>query len=298
MIYFTLPNLAEDFMIHNSLYTMMRKFRDYMRYSGVCIGAQSGNFSYCSWNGDINNNVGNGYYYPDLLGTQMNSMVCSRINCANVFLEDYDINDNLGQMILKTFDDGSTVLEISSIPFMEQILEQYPGYQFHFSKYADLISPFTPELLNDIAATEKFVSIGVPDKYSNDFEWLGQLKKKRLFEITIDSICPPSCVNFDHCRLKEQANQLKYSGMSLIYGCNKVIPYYANPNVISLDTIMKDYVPKGFTHFAFSTCYSGTVMDRINFYVEYFFKPEHWETVKNEMLMDLNNGGVLTNEQN
>ena len=37
------------------------------------------------------------------------------------FDEDYDINDNLGQMILKTFDDGSTVLEISSIPFDKKI---------------------------------------------------------------------------------------------------------------------------------------------------------------------------------
>lgn len=295
MIYFTLPNFVENFQLHNLLYATIRKFKNELRYSDIYLGAQSGSFPYCSWNGDINNNVGNGYYYPDFLNIQLGSGICTRLNCANVFLEDYDINDNMGQEILKIFDDGSTTIEVSSIPFMEQIAEQYPSYRFHFSKYADLITPFTPELLNEIAISEKFVSIGIPDRYSHDFEWLSQLKKKRMYEITLDAICPITCANFNQCYLKEQANQLQYSGTSLIFGCNKAMPYYNNPNIISLETIVKEYLPKGFNHFTFSTCYNGTPLDKINFFVEYFFKPEAWEAVKTDMLVEFNKGGGLSN---
>mgnify|MGYP003302101781 CR=1 FL=1 len=52
--------------------------------------------------------------------------------------------------ILNIFHDGSTILEISSIPLMEKIHKDYPNYYFMFSKQADLISEFTPEILNEI----------------------------------------------------------------------------------------------------------------------------------------------------
>ncbi|MDO4378796.1 MAG: hypothetical protein Q4C64_06595 [Erysipelotrichia bacterium] len=284
MIYFTLPNFIEQNDINTTIAALVRRYPDKTRVKGVRIVEQTGGIPYHCWNGSINSNVGNGVYYSDLVNVQNCISLNARINCANVLLEDFDFYDNFSQTILKIFDESSTALEISSIPLMEQIQEKYPTYQFMFSKSADLITPFTQEILNEIAKSGRFYKIGIPDRVSRDMEWLSGLKKKSLYEITVDPICPIDCPEICQCAYKEQLNQLQYSGISTICSCNKTTPMYSNQQILSLEDIQDKYLSKGFQHYVFSPCYIGDLNAKVSFYITYFFKTEDQSQMLTEAL--------------
>ena len=284
MISFALPNFYENSNIHAFLYDLVKTHPEYFK-EPVSFYISTGAFPYSSWNGGINCNVGRGAFYGDFITTQnfrASAMMPLRLNMANILLESTDYYDHMNAAILDIFHDGSTVLEVSSIPLMEYIQEKYPDYRFAFSKQADLITEFTPELLTSLAESNNFIMIGLPDRLTYDLDFLKTLKKKSCFEITVNPICPVDCDGCSSCWIAEHQNQLEYSGQQNILMCNKKNSFLNTKTILSIEEIKKTYVPLGLTHFTFSTQYVLSPDELVDFYIQYFIKPEYGATCFNE----------------
>lgn len=283
MLYFALPNICENFQLNLFMHELTKVMPDSFK-TKVSFFTQQGGLPYCSWNGGVNSNIGAGVYYNDLVDMQRSHSLPTRLNMSNVLLEEYDFYDNFSHIILEVFNNGSTVVELSSIPLMEYIREKFPYYRFMFSKNADLITAFTPELLDSILEEVNDVTlIGVPDKYTFNLEWLNQLKRKNMYEITVNPFCSAKCQNCDICLLKEHQNQIDYSGKSVLGLCNHSYNVLDLTNVLSIEEILEKY--KGFNRFTFTCVYGRTVEEWLSFYINYFIKPsdylkvtEYWNT--------------------
>lgn len=291
MLYFALPNFYENFPV-NSFLRDLCKSRPEIFKTKVSFYAMTGSIPYCSWSGGLNSNIGPGAYYNDLIELQRNASLPLRINMANVLLEETDYYDNFADVILKIFDCGSNVIEISSIPLMEIIEKKYPNYRFTFSKNADLITEFTPDLIGSILELDQILTLGIPEKYSFDKEWLKALPKKSKCEITVNPKCDCSaCKNYDACLLQEHKNQIMYSGMQAMESCSKRNNLFDMNKMITIEEIEKTYSKMGFTRFTFSPSYAYDNNTLMKFYLGYFVKPEYhmeayaqWENQMNELM--------------
>ena len=291
MIYFTLPEFYENFMLNNFFIKLLRE-RPELFKTKLNIIQTSGNFPYCCWNGAHNSNHGIGAYYNDYSTCSLKNGVPLRLNCANVLLETTDFNDAMGNVILDLCHNGSNLIEISNLDFMEKIIEKYPNYKFVFSKYAHLMTEFTPDLLNDIIGFQKFNLIGIPESFNKNFDFLTNINQKKYLELTVNPICPLKCKQLFDCEMNEQKGQLCYSCISLYNQCKKVTKFNIhNPAFISIEEIQKIYLPMGITHFTFS---SGVINDNytmFNFYTHYFIKPEF-----HQLVLDLWEQGASQNK--
>lgn len=274
MLYFSLPDFYERFQLNMFMRDLSKFNPDYFK-AEISFVCQDGALPYCSWSGGKNSCVGNGAYYSDFISCQQMGAIPYRINFANVLLEEDDYADNMAHAVLKAFDCGSNIIEISSIPLMEKISEKYPEYRFSFSRNADLITEFTPELIEGILSIDNMLTVGIPEKYSYNIEWLKQLPKKALCEIVVNPRCPATCKNCDVCLLKEHQNQLNYSGQQQISSCEKRLNWFNSNNIISLEQINKVYKKMGFIRFAIIGDYSLDDDTLMKFYIDYFIKPEH-----------------------
>lgn len=273
MMYFALPNFYEHYFL-NAFMCEMNKARPEFFKTKVSFYCNQGALPYHSWNGGINSNYGPGAYYQDFIGLQSRAQIPYRVNCANVLLEDYDFYDNLSQIALECLNNGSIVLEISSIPLMEKLQEKYPYYRYMFSKQADLITSFTPEMIDSIIDTDQFTLVGIPDKYTFDVAWLKEIKHKSKCEITVNPLCPASCKNHDACLLKEHQNQLDYSNQQQRCSCSNRLEIFNEKNILSIEKL-KDYTKMGFNRFTFSNVYNASIDEVASFYFNYFIKPEY-----------------------
>lgn len=273
MLYFALPNFYEHYFL-NSFMCEMNKVHPEFFKTKISFYCSQGALPYHSWNGGINSNFGTGAYYQDFISLQNKAQVPYRINCANVLLEDYDFYDNLSQIALECLNNGSVVLEISSIPLMEKLQEKYPYYRYMFSKQADLITAFTPEMIDSIIETDQFTMVGIPDKYTFNKEWLRQIQKKSKCEITVNPLCSARCKNHDACLLKEHQNQIDYSNQQQRLTCSNKNNIFDANSILTIEKL-KDYTKLGFNHFTFSNVYNVNVDEVAGFYFNYFIKPEH-----------------------
>lgn len=280
MIYFTLPNFFQNFQINNIINYLTVNYKDKLRNSNIKIIGVTGNFPHCSWNGDFNNNILQNMtvLYSDMINIEQTISFPIRLNCANVFLEDYDVYDAMSQTILTIFNNSNHQLEVSSISFMEKIQQFFPNYNFTFSKYADLILPFTSEILECLVDSGNFTLIGVPNKYSYDIDWLKSLKKKKYYEITVNPTCC-FCDKYNECLLLEHCKQIEYSNQSMILSCEDI---KNNSSIISIEDIENQYLPLGFSHFTFDVNYTDITENQIIFYIQYFFKDEYF----NDLLLE------------
>lgn len=293
MIYFTLPNFYYYNNVNNTLFVLSTRENSKLKNPNIMINSQSGSIPFQCWSGDINNNIGTGMFYQELVELRDTRQIDLRFNFANILLEDYDYYDNLGHAILKIFDDVGASIEISSIPFMEFLQEKYPYYNFVFSKQADIINPFTEKTIEILTEQECFQLIGLPDRMLSDIELLKKLPNKRQLELTVDPLCPFSCGNYANCMILEQQNQLRYSGRSVFESCPKYFFKYDNPQIISLEQIQDIYAPLGFCHFTFSTTYREiNELSQLQFYIQYFFKEEYWNEISEKGLKVLNGESI------
>lgn len=285
MIFFSLPNFFTSFGINNLLLETNRLSPEVFKEK-IAFENCSGNFPYCSWNGGMNNCMGEGAYYEAFLSCYKGNASPLRLNFANVCLENTDFYDSMANAILDTNDNGSNIIEISNLELMDYIHTQYPNYNFVFSKQADLITEFTPELINTIIGMDKFILIGIPDKYYKDFDWLQQIDKKSKIELTVNPMCPINCKNYANCHIQEHEFQLAYSEKSNLRNCSKIYNENNPRTILTLEDIKKDYVPLGITHFTFSP-YIQEDYSLIQFYLKYFIKENEQEKVFDKWMLRL-----------
>lgn len=288
MIKFTLPNFFDYFYINQFFITLSKSNPNFFKKE-IAFIQHSGPFPYLSWNGGFNCNSGGGAYYTDFTNCYRLTSLPIRFNMANVLLEEFDYNDNMGNSILETNHNGSNLIEISNLDFMEKIAQQYPNYKFVLSKQADLITPFSSELLNSITEADKFFLIGLPDKFNKDFDFLQSLKRKKQFEITVNPLCSAKCKHYDTCLLNIHKLQLEYSGQQPIQNCLKSNHFNNFEKLLSLEEIEEKYIPLGFSHFTFSSVVLPA-SEVFSFYTKYFIKEEYQQQVMNMFNVS---GGVM-----
>ena len=125
----------------------------------------SGNFPFNIWNGGLNNVFDKGAVYKDFLFYFNNNKdLPIRFNFSNILADDLDFTDAMTNSILEIFNTYNCFIEISNIPFMEYIQKKYSNYNFIFSKEADWIADFSPELINTILNYNKFKITVLNDK--------------------------------------------------------------------------------------------------------------------------------------
>lgn len=289
MMNFTLPNFFDYYYINQFLIMLSKTNPEYFQ-EDISFIQHSGPFPYLSWNGGFNCNFGGGAYYNDFINCYKLTSLPLRLNMANIFLEDYDYYDSMGNAILEANHNGSNLIEISNLDFMEFIQNKYPNYKFVLSKQADLILEFTPELLNQIIELNQFDLIGLPDKYNDNDEFLNQLSNKRKFEITVNPLCPAKCKNYNACLMNIHKIQLEYSNKQPIQECIKSNRFNNFSKLLTLSDLKKKFVSKGFVNFTFSPCVVNPA-DMFNFYVHYFIKEEYQSKVAN---MFSSSGGAIS----
>ena len=57
---------------------------------------------------------------------------------------------------------ASNIIELSNLELLDYIAERYPNYKFILSKQIDFSTEITPELLNLLIDSDKFMLIGIP----------------------------------------------------------------------------------------------------------------------------------------
>lgn len=280
MLNFTLPNFYEFYYLNEFIFKISKQNPEYFK-TPISFIQLSGGFPYCSWTGGYNSNYGVGAFYRDFEQCYRQASTPLRINFSNVLLEDYDFYDAMANTICEVNHNGSNLISIANIPLFETLKEKYPNYSFVFSREADLITPFTPEILNAISENDEFKLIELPERVSNDFDFLKALKQKRKYEIVVNPLCNPQCKNYDKCHINEHQKQLDYSSFSNFRNCIKVNSNYSNnKNLLSIESLKSLYVPLGITHFTFSPfLYGENHMNVLYFYVQYFIKPEYQQVV-------------------
>ena len=282
MIYFTLPNFCEypgaNHFIATAAKTMPQVFKE-----AVTFIQMSGNFAYNYWAGSYCNMHGPGSYYKDFTAASQGGIILPiRLLADNIALEEMDFQNVMNKNILENAN-TSAVIEIASIPLMDYISERYTDFKYVFSKQADFITPFTADLVNQIIDFNKFQFIGVPDRLAKDFEFLEAIKGRNKLEITVNPRCPVKCRHYNECHINQHFSQLEFSATDNITLCRNNC---LNKNIISLDDIKQDYIPRGINHFTFAQQNASIISenDMMAFYIFYFIKPEHQFAIMSQWL--------------
>lgn len=275
MFKFTLPNIYENKKLNNFLIQLNKTHPEYFKCN-VNFIQESGAMPYCSWSG-YNSNIGAGITAFEFTQISRYNHIPIRLNFANILLENFDFEDCMGQAILKAMHNGSNLIEISNLELMDYILEKYPNYKFIFSKQADLVTDFTPEILNQFVEVDKFELIGIPDKYTKDFDFLNGLQKKSKFEITVNYPCPINCRTYKTCAIQEHKTQLAYSGIPVLWNCKKCYAHSSEKSILSLEELKEKYVPLGFSNFTFSHYTPTNANELLDFYLSYFIKTDCYD---------------------
>lgn len=277
-IYFSLPNFFSCFQINDIFSYLIKQHPEYINISeknNLIISSVHGNFSYCYWNGGVNNNFGPGSFYKDFAHCGDQSYAPLRLNCSNIMLKKEDFYNVMGNLILSLNGSGSNYIEVSNLEFFQYLKEKYPNYKYVFSANANLMHPFNHDILQGLIDSEEFDLIELP--YNFDLTTIQNLPKK-YFELQVNSLCPKSCSYYDECRLAEHEKQYNFSGRTQ-YECVKYNGYDTIKEIINLKDIENIYLPQGYNHFKLIDIPAKeaiTAPDKyINFLVNYFIKPEY-----------------------
>ena len=206
MIYFTLPNFYLNFNLNKEFNKYIIENPTELKYP-IKIQFMSGNFPFNIWNGGLNNVFDKGATYKDFLFYFNNNKdLPIRFNFSNILADDLDFTDAMTNSILEIFNTYNCFIEISNIPFMEYIQKKYSNYNFIFSKEADWIADFSPELINTILNYNKFTLISLPTRFNNNIKELELFNHPEKLELTVKTI--PASILYNKRPAKQQTSNI------------------------------------------------------------------------------------------
>lgn len=249
MIYISLPHMYENLKFNNFLKKQVLENKQNKTILNIPFDIEMayGSFPFSYWNGDLNNNYNKDKFplYYDIDALFYETAIPVRLDCSNVLLEEKDLNDIHENVILNLGNNCGNYIEISSLSILNYIKEKYNNYDFILSKNADLIHPFTAEIINTFLEQNLFYLISLPDRLKNDLDTLKNINNKNKIEITIGNKCKCNDNNkILSCIMNEQNNQIKYSGLTN-YNCEYINTY----NNIDLLQEISFFQKLGFSHF-------------------------------------------------
>lgn len=285
MIYFSLPMFATNLSFNNAIFHFLMCYPEAKNFPNSNIMASYGNFPYSYWDGNVNNNYGNDIaLYENINLIREVSKMPIRLTCSNIFLEEKDLYDVHQNVIFDLFKDCGNLIEISDLQLYTYIKEKYPNYNFIFSENADLINPFTEEILDVILKQNVFSFITLPKRLSEDNQFLLNLKHKDKYEIIVCDKC--CCNNIDskqECAAREQKYQINFSNKSIYQNCEKTKKYNnAKDDIFKINEFSK----MGFKYFKIDCCPAKDILVFNQFLIELLIKPEYHKTFYQEVKID------------
>lgn len=282
MIYFTLPN-ALSFMKINDFFRQYKNYKkDYLKYPNTYFTYQKISFPFCYWNGELNNHNGQLHLHEDLQKIGTLSSIPYRINFSNINLSQEDFDNVMSNIILQSFQDGSTLIELSNFYLLKYIKENYPVYNCVLSENFYIKNSCNIDLFNEIIEKSDFALIELPTILSNSFDFIKQINNKKNIEISVNSICPFNCSNYNNCKIIENEYIYQYSENSMFNKCKKNNTTFLDSTFITIEDIKEKYIPLGIRNFRINDIGSKNEKEYFDFILNYFFNENKHEIIKKD----------------
>lgn len=275
MIYFTLPNFYHNREIHNFFVTLVYQHTDWLKYP-VTFTTVTGCFPYCYFNGTYNFNINNeGALFNEINDYVNQTILPIRLNFSNIFLKEDDFEDTYSNIILRLLENGSTTIELSNLKLLYYIKEKYPNYNFIYSSNTELMLEQTSDIINLLIEENLFKLISVHECKVFDKKFLDNIIDPKKIEIPINSLCNMDCDKYAQCQYNTCLDIYNFKNNSIYEKCLIKNNYQDKKTFFSLEDIIKNFVPKGFTHFRLAEMYNNNSNDLFIFLIKYFFKEEY-----------------------
>ena len=215
--------------------------------------------------------------------------ISAAFTMTNCLLEEKDLNNYFCNMLMQAFHNEKNAIIINSPLLEEYIRKTYPKYKMFSSTTKCLTDK--EKALNDIENSN--YDLVIPDyNFNNNFEFLSLIKNKEKCKFLVNPVCMDQCPN----RMEH------YIFLSKV-GLNKKIPeeesFAACPfenqafwqaqkrkSFISIDSILNQYVPMGFSHFKIEGR-TAEIIDLIEILVYYLVKPEYQLEIRERLFNQL-----------
>ena len=286
MIYFSLPNLYNHVFLIKKIFSFNIKTKDVLKYPVHFITVEE-SLPFCYLSGGVNINQNFILTQPNLQDTIKYNGITKRLNFSNLHININDLKDEYFNLILQFYGNNSNQIELTHLPIAIELKNQNIPFDLIFSSKANILYPFTPEIINTIIEQDIFKLISLPSYLNFDNFNLNNIEHKKYIELTINNICSNCPIAYyQKCIELEDNSIYNYSNNSHYTNCSNFMSYNNKKSInISLNDIQQLYMPLGITHYKLDN-FPNTqkaFIDFIFFFVNYFIKEEYQQ----EILIDL-----------
>lgn len=230
MIQLILPRFFENFNFYNLLQQYIKNNSNKLKFNFNLL--MTGSFPNTLWNGNINSTYEQLVLYDELTNKLNNTNIPIILDFSNSLLEEFDINDIYGNLILKNGNSGGHMVSITSPQLHTYIIETYPEYNCILSKNIFYLHNSSDiNLFNSTLLSNQFKYVEIPIEYNNNEKYLMSLTSPQKTIITLLNKCN-NCNNLSNCVLIENELQLKYSNKTILDKCPQQLIDYSNDNIL------------------------------------------------------------------
>ena len=289
--YYHLPGLFEFYEFYSVFLPLFFEHREYF-YDWCDIGSIYGAPADCLWGGG---RVGFGDNNANDVFNLMNKYnISSRLTFSNSLLRKEHLDDYKCNKLCTLFEKGNVQngIIIYSDLLLNYIKISYPNYYFVSSTTKVLLD--FDDLLNEVRRTDfKYV---VPDfrhnKSFNKLNALSQTEKNKI-EFLCNECCDFECSNRKACYENVSRKSLGEDCINHVCCAPNAKEGYVfskamkNPGFISVDDIVKNYLPMGFSNFKIEGRGLGSALV-LEFILYYMTKPEYQLQVREQIYLNNN----------
>lgn len=289
MIYFSLPNLYNHKSLIQKIFSLNIRKKDIMKIPVQFIMIEEF-IPFCYLSGSVNINKNYILTQSDLQEKIKYNGITKRLNFSNLYINENDLKDEYFNIILNFYNNNSNIIEISQLPIAIELKKQKVPFELIFSSNADILFPFSTDIINEVIEQDIFKLISLPVYIDfNNFN-LKDIQNKKNLELTINNICkncPISCQQ--ECIKSEHNSIYNYSTHSSYINCKNFLTYNDNKNInITIEDIQQFYLPLGITHYKLNNFPNtpNAFIEFIFFFVQYFIKEEYQQEILIELLKE------------
>lgn len=282
MIEIYLPYFFDEFYFNEFFYYITKTNKDKLKLPLVVTGAY-GNFPYTPANGGFNNNDNYRPLYNDYVSLSDTSSLPIIFDFSNLYLNKYDYDDTVLNLILSLNNSGSNSILLSSMELHEKIKKEYNNnYHFIFSSLINFLYPIDSNVINEL--TQKIDYVELPFNFIKDD--LKNIKNKKQIIVPIGLEPCSSCKKIKQCIQFENSSCLNFSIKSSFLNCNKIKNYDDN-YLIEQIQFFKNL---GFSKFklAISSLKEDRKKQYEDFLIKSFFKNEFHNEILEESEKNIN----------
>lgn len=269
MIYLSLPLLCNNSKFNQAFKQFTLYHQDKLLFP-MYIDSVYGAFPYSLWNGGINSNSGKDFLYQNLDDFINESEIPIRLDCSNLLINNTDLYDRHQNIILKLLESQGNMIDIADLQLYNYIEEKYKNFNYTISNHANLIHPFTENIINGFLANDKIVLLTLSN--INDLD-LQLIKLKSKVELIVSNPCQYCSIEEqNNCISKEQYNQNMFSIKSIHEDCLQRTNIY-NSNLLNKE--INYYTKMGIHHFKIATPNQCLIEQFNQFLIFNLVKPEY-----------------------